>query len=174
MKNSIFDVVDNKVIIKPEALLIPPYKEIWENDKSKDKVESYNIIKIIWFFCASESPYYQNTSEEERLQIIINDVISDKKYKPSKELTEGIKKYKELYSTPESRLLDAVEVAIFKMDKFFREIQSDADNIKKVSDSIVAMPKLMQSLKDARRIAESSDSSATKVRGDKELGLYEG
>lgn len=173
MGNRIFDVVDNKVVLKPEALLIPPYKEIWENDKSKDKIEAYKIIKIIWFFCSPDSPYYQNTSEEERLQIIINDVINDKKYKPSKEILEGIEKYKSLYSTPELRLLDAVEIAIFKMDKFFRGIQSDEDNIKKVSDSIVAMPKLMQSLKDARRIAESSDASTTKVRGAKELGLYE-
>ena len=46
MKNSIFDVVDNKVIIKPEALLISPFKEIWEN---KDKTLANNQIKYIWF-----------------------------------------------------------------------------------------------------------------------------
>ena len=37
MTNKIFDVVDSKLIIKPEALCISPFEEIWKSDKTESK-----------------------------------------------------------------------------------------------------------------------------------------
>lgn len=173
MSNKIFDIVDGKLIIKPEALAIQPFSTIWESDKSKDKTEAYNKIKVIWFNTDLESPFYKNYPEETRLKVIALDVLKDKTYKPSKDVLDGISKYKELYTTPEMRLIEGAHIAVNRMEQYYRNVNFESDDIKKVNDSIIALPKLAQALKDARKIAESSEESGTKVRGNASLGMYE-
>ena len=39
----IIDLVDDKIVITPEALCISPFSEIWANDKSKCKFKIYYL-----------------------------------------------------------------------------------------------------------------------------------
>ena len=176
MKNSIFDVVDNKVIIKPEALLISPFEEIWNSDKSVGKKVATDKIKFIWFYSDFDSPYCKNYSEEIRAKHILIDVLKDKNYKVTKDMTEGCIKYKELYTSPEERLVDGAQVAIHKMDNYYRTVNFGdlgENDIKRVTDSIVSLPKLVQSIKDARKAAQAEENNNTKIRGGASIGMFE-
>lgn len=176
MSKRIFDVVDGKVIITPEALLISPFEEIWNSDKSTGKKVATEKIKFIWFYSDSGSPYNQNYSEEVRGKHIVIDVLKDKSYKITKDMTDGCNKYVELYTRAEERLVDGAEMAIYQMDKYYRTVdftKLGENDIKRVSDSIVALPKLVQAIKDARKAAQSDESSSNKVRGGASVGLFE-
>jgi hypothetical protein len=169
----IIDLVDDKIVIKPEALCISPFREIWESDKSKDKKSATDKIRYIWFYTDYDSPYKKNIPLDKRGPMIIRDTIKDKSFKVDQQLTDAIAKYDELYTTPEMRLIDGANTMVNRMDTFFRETEIDGENIKKATDSIIAMPKLVQALKDARRAAEAEKDSGTKVRGNAELGMFE-
>lgn len=169
----IIDLVDDKIVIKPEALCISPFSEIWNGDKSKDKKSATNKIKYIWFFTDYESPYKKNVPETIRGARIIKDIITDKEFKADKEVLEGVKQYSDLYTSPEMRLIDGANTMINRMDEFFRTTEIDGENIKKATDSIIAMPKLVQALKDARKAAEAEKESGTKIRGNADLGQFE-
>lgn len=169
----IIDLVDDKIIIKPEALCISPFSDIWASDKSKDKRLATQKIKYIWFFVDYDSPYKKNIPLDKRGPMIIRDIIKDKDFKADQDIVTAIAKYEELYTTPEMRLIDGANTMVNRMDSFFRTAEVDGENIKKASDTIIAMPKLVQALKDARKAAEAEKESGTKVRGNAELGLFE-
>lgn len=169
----IIELQDNKIIIKPEAISISPFSEIWNSDKSKDKKLATDKIKYIWFFTDYDSPYKKNIPLDKRGPMIIKDVIKDKAFKADKEVEDAIKKYDELYTNAEMRMIDGANIMVNKMDSFFREAEVNEENIKKITDSIIAMPKLVQALKDARKAAEAEKESGTKVRGNAELGQFE-
>jgi len=176
MTNKIFDVVDSKLIIKPEALCISPFEEIWKSDKTESKKIATEKIKFIWFYSDTESPYYKNYPEDIRAKHIATDILKDKSYKISKDIIDGCSKYRELYTTPEERLVDGAQVAVYRMEKYYREVDlseiSETD-IKRISDAVVALPKLVQAMKDARKAAQSEEGTGTKVRGQANLGIFE-
>ncbi len=176
MGNKIFDVVDNKLIIKPEALCISPFDEIWNSDKSQNKKVANEKIKFIWFYSDSDSPYRKNYSEEIRGKHIVNDVLKDKSYEITTDMINGCTKYIELYTRAEERLVDGAEVAIYQMDKYYRSVdftKLGENDIKRVSDSIVSLPKLVQAIKDARKAAQSEENNNTRIRGGASIGLFE-
>lgn len=174
MSNRILDIVDGKLIIKPEALSITPFDKIWEEDRSQAKKTATDKLKFIWFYCDWESPYYKNYPEDIRGKMIALDVLKEKDYKTPKDVLQAIDKYKELYTTPEMRLIEGAQIAIFKMENFYKNVNFDEDDIKKVSDAIIAMPKMVQALKDARKAAQVESDTGTKIRGNATLGLFEG
>lgn len=169
----IIDLVDDKIVIKPEALCISPFSDIWKNDKTKDKKAATNKIKYIWFYTDYDSPYKKNVPENVRGKRIIDEVIKDKEFKVDEDITKAIALYIDLYTSPEMRLIDGANTMINRMDEFFRMTEIDGENIKKATDSIIAMPKLVQALKDARKAAEAEKESGTRVRGNAEIGLFE-
>lgn len=169
MKNSIFDVVDNKVIIKPEALLISPFKEIWAN---KDKTLANNQIKYIWFFSDYSSVYHKHP-EEDRSRMILNDVIKDKTFKVTKELQEAVKKYRELNTTPALRLLESVYESVQRQDKFFKDVEYTEDNIEKIQRSIIRMPELQEAIKKAEENCKKEEIGSTKRRGTESTAMFE-
>lgn len=169
----IIDIVDNKVIIKPEALCIEPFSTIWESDKDPTKKNAIDKIRYIWFYCDYESPYFKNYPENLRGKSIVKDAIRDKSFKITKDVEDGVKKYTELHTTPEMRMIDGANLMIHRMETFFREAEIDGENIKKVTDSIIAIPKLVQALKDARKAARADGDSGTKIRGNADIGMYE-
>lgn len=169
----ILDIVDGKLIIAPEALTISPFDKIWEDDKTQAKKSAIEKLKFVWFYCDWESPYYKNYAEDTRAKMIALDVLKEKSYKIPSDVHQAISKYVELYTTPEMRLVDAAQIAVFKMEQFYKNVNFQEDDIKKVSDSIIAMPKLVQAIKDARRAAQTEKDSGVKVRGNAEVGQFE-
>tara|TARA_R110000868_G_scaffold380468_2_gene646488 strand:+ start:207 stop:725 length:519 start_codon:yes stop_codon:yes gene_type:complete len=164
---------NGKLEIIPELLGISPFSEIWSLDKTKTKEEAYKNCKYIWFFADYDSPYFQY-SEEDRHKYIITDVIKDAKYKPSKEVEKGIVKYTQLNTTPAMKLLESAYGAIFKMDDYFKNVDFAEDDIDKVTRSIIAMPKMIAAINEAKELCKKEQSSGIKVRGGASTGLYEG
>lgn len=168
----LFDLVDNKVQIKPESLLIIPFSEIWKGDKSKLKEKAYKDITFIWFYCDFDSPYF-NYEEDERFVLIKEQVLNDPSYKVTKLVQEGVEKYKELNLTPSMRMLDSAYTAIFKMDNYFKNIDFDEDDIDKVTRAITNMPKMIQAINEAKELCKKEQSTSERIRGNAQLNIFE-
>ncbi len=180
----IFDLVENRVEITPQALLISPFSEIWKRDKSKDKINAYKEISYIWFFVDFNSPYFQYPDKEKEL-LIKEQVIEDKTYKITELVTKGIEIYKQLNSTPSLEMLESSQRVIHKMKDYFdtvdfTETQTNKSGIEeptfdidRISKAITNMPKLMESINQAKDICKKEQSNADRVRGNKDVGAWE-
>lgn len=86
-------VINDKVVYpNPETLLISPFKEIWERDKSKDKALAIQELSYIEFMTSmlKSNPFkdYHENLKEKR---IIENVIKEKNWKPDKLVKKAIK-----------------------------------------------------------------------------------
>ena len=168
----LIDLIDGKIVISPEVLCILPFSEIWSKDKSKDKVQATNQIKYIWFYTDFNSPYYQHP-EHDRHILLLKDVIKDEKFKVDNDVKQAVEKYKQLHITPSMRLLDAANSAIYKMEKYFKNVNFENDDPDMVQKMIINMPKLVNSINDATKLCREQASSGVKVRGNVDVGLFE-
>jgi hypothetical protein len=170
--NGLFDLKDNQVVIKPESLLIYPFSELWKRDKSKTKESATKDIKYVWFYCDFDSPYF-NYEDDERALLIKEQVLEDTKYKTDELVNKSIERYKELHLTPSMRMLDAAYTAIFKMDKYFKDIDFDNDDIDKVQKAIIAMPKMIQSINESKELCKKEQAATERVKGNAEINMFE-
>jgi len=169
----ILDFIDNKVTISPEILSISPFKEIWVNDKSKEKELAIKQLKYIWFFSDYNSPYFK-FPEEDRKKLILEDVLKDKSFKVDKDLVASIDKYKSLTYSPAIEAVESAFSLISKLNKYFKEIDfTEVSDPKKITDMFANMPKIIASLNEARKHAESENSAKIKVRGNASTGIFE-
>jgi len=168
----IIDLKDSKIIIAPECLVIEPFKSIWEKDKSKDKTYAFNVIKYTWYFASFKSPFFQHGNVD-RSKLILDHIIKDDKFKLTKELEECIAIYEKIHTTPSMKLFKAVQESINKMEEFFKTVEYNEDNIKKITDTIIAMPKVQESIQAALNNCQKEQSSGDTVRGNNTLGMFE-
>lgn len=168
----IIDLIDSKIVISPEALCISPFSDIWLNDKTKDKTLATNQIKYIWFYSDFNSPYYVHP-ELDRHNMILSDIIKDKKFEITDIIKKGIDKYKELNNSPALQAVDAGYVLMDKIHTYFKDIDLSTVDAKKVMDMFINMPKAITALNEARRNVYSEQTSGVRVRGNADVGMFE-
>ncbi len=168
----IIDLVDSKIVVAPECLVIEPFKSIWEKDKSKDKTQAFNMIKYTWYYASFKSPFFQHGNTD-RHKLIVDHIIKDSSFKVSKELQEAIQTYEKIHTTPAMRLFKAVQESINKMEKFFEDAEYNEDSITKIQKAIIDMPKMQEAVQSALNNCQKEQASGDTVRGSASLGLFE-
>ena len=168
----IFDLIDNQIQIKPESLLIYPFSEIWKRDKSKDKSKAFKEISYIWFYSDFDSPFYEHT-EVQKHKAICEEILKDDSYKPDSFIKEGLIAYKKLSTTPSMRMLESVYELIYKMDEYFKTVDFEEDDIDKITKAIINMPKLIESINQAKELCKKEQQSGERLIGNKSKALFE-
>lgn len=168
----IIDLVDGKIIVAPECLVIEPFKSIWEKDKTKDKTHAFNVIKYTWYYASYKSPFFQH-SNSDRSKLILSHIIKDDKFKVNKELEECVKMYEKINTTPAMKLFRSVQESINKMEEFFMTAEYNEDSITKIQKAIIDMPKMQEAIQAALNNCSKEQSSGDKVRGEATLGMFE-
>lgn len=176
----IFTLQDLKVVIEPHALLIKPFSDIWKADKSKDKSTAYNKIQYIWFYTDYDSPYFQLPESEREIKIK-EQVLQDKDYKITEDIKEGIKAYNKMYTTPAMEMLETAVEVVNKMKNYFKSVDfTEKDNngklvydAKEIVDTVAKLPKLTESLNQAKELCKKEQSVADRVRGNASVGMFE-
>ena len=84
-----------KIVISEEALILKPFKKLWDRDKSNDKGKALMELSFIYFFCDPRSDYQYLVDEEERLVgvVQIHDIIDEVLY-PLWKKKNNLMKYK--------------------------------------------------------------------------------
>ena len=61
-------IVNYKLEVEDELLLLKPFKEVYKADKSKDKIKFFDFLTIVYYTYDPRSDYNYITNEEERLK----------------------------------------------------------------------------------------------------------
>lgn len=169
-----------KVTISEEALLLKPFKKIWQRDKSRNKETALQELGFIYFYCDPRSDYQYLTDEDSRLQAIKEGEGFTKNWKPDKELLEAMKFYSSFKPTS-ALLLEDTRYAVDKLRNMLREIDLSALDDKgkpiytlnTITSTIKQIPSLVKDLDEAERALASEIRSNSRMRGQGEKTIGE-
>jgi len=181
---SLFIVEDKVVIPHTETLLISPFKEIWDRDKSKTRefaTEDFCYMEFMASMKAS-NPYRQYP-EDKKHEIISEAVITRSKWVPDELIIEGILKiqmFQKEASTTYSYYM-AAKQAVDNMQEFFETVDLNERNgktgtpIYKPRDLTSALNdtgKVLANLKALEKKVEEELYESAKKRSDKEISPF--
>lgn len=178
----LFDIKDNKFILNPTNLYLPPFRQIWERDKSKGKEQAYKEIAYVTFLCnfSKENPYGAYI-ESERENKIKQDIIGDINWEPDELVKEAVDKYREMQSTANSRLLVSAKKAADKLAIYFDNFDPEARDkngralypISEVRAGLKDLSDIVRSLDKLQKQVQAEQLEAQEARGGSQIGAYE-
>lgn len=170
-----------KVTVSEEALLLEPFRKIWNRDKSKTKLQAMNELSYIYFMCDPRSDYQYIVNIEDRHNAIVESEGINKTWNPDKLVIEAMDFYRSFKSTS-ALLLEDTRVAIDKVRDFLKSVDlQSTDNsgkplytINSITSTIKMIPQLIKDLNEAEKVINSEmREQSGKVRGQKAKALFE-
>ena len=166
-----------RIVISEEALLLKPFKKIWDRDKTKNKEKAYMELGFIYFYCDPRSDYQYLTDEEERLKAIKEGEGIPDKWNPDNTVKEAMNFYNGFKPTS-ALLLEDTRNMVNGYRAKLREITKDMSNleikdIKDIGAIIKQIPALVKDLDEAERAVSKEIIESNKVRGSQEKSIYE-
>ena len=169
-----------KIVIEPEALLLKPFKLIWNRDRTQNKDKAMMELGFIYFFCDPRSDYQYLTDEEQRKKAIKEGEGLSDKWEPDKTVLAAIEFYNSFKPTS-ALLLEDTRYAVDKLRKLLRDIdltQTDDKGkpiytLNTVTATIKQVPSLVKDLDEAEKALARETASAGKMRGQGEKTMFE-
>lgn len=179
----LFKIEGTLVIPHPETLLIPPFKEIWDRDKNKDKWIALRELSYVEFMTSQlKSNPYKGYEESVRDIKIKEDIVKDKKWKPDKLVIEAMKKIEEFQtkgSASYTLLLDALK-AKDTLQEFLRNLDLSQTNRsgglilkpKDVTTALLDLDRVVTALSKLQKKVEQDLFEDIKTRGGKVISPF--
>jgi len=177
----IFDIEGDSIILNAQILGIPPFRCLWQRDRSKDKEDVYNEISYITFLCDNslDNPF-RGYSEIEK-EKILKEKFFTIDWKPDKLVLEAIEQFKNFQQTISSRLVMSARNAADKLADWFNNVDFDeiykSGKPKYTADSLLAnlekLNRVIKSLKSLERELITEQAESDTARGNTEIGEYE-
>jgi len=164
------------VVVDPEALLLKPFKAIW--DKFKDKEEAKQYLDFIYFYCDPRSDFMIIEDQEERLDEISKQILGEKKkFKITKEVQDAIDFY--IGFKPASvRLLESAKGLASKIQRKMDNLDLDSDleldNTMNALKILKELPQVTKSIAEAEKAVNTDmQQVGGKARGSAEKKILE-
>lgn len=165
----VFDIKENNVYITPDALSIKVFKEIYEADKSKDKLYANDVIAFIYHTCDPNSPY-SDILEDERDSKVITEVVTVKDFKISEDINKARQIYKSLILTPLDTLLASSKQAINDISTFLRETAEDPKDLQTKLEMMTKFSKFINEFQGLEKtVKKERESAKGRYRGDLQI-----
>ena len=180
----LFIIENRRVKPHPETLLIKPFCEIWERDKTEGKVFAIEDLTFVEFMTsAKKSNPYKGYHEKVKRQKIIDDVITRDDWEEDELITKAMDKCIEFQKEASAtyRFYLANKAAIQKTEDFFynfsyNEVNAKSGNPlykpKEVTSAVRDARGVMKELIEMEEKVEQELFEATKTRGDKQISPF--
>lgn len=176
----LFRLEGYRLIVEPEALLLKPFKQIWNRDRSQSKDKAMLELGFIYFFCDARSDYQFITDEASRIKAIKEGEGFSDKWEPDKFIKEAIDFYITFKSTSEL-LLEDTRFAVDKLRTMLRGIDlTEKDDkgkpiytLNSITGTIKMVPSLVKDLDEAERSLAKEAANSSKMRGQGEKTIME-
>lgn len=177
--------VEGKVVFPTdEILLVSPFKEIWERDKSKNKEYALEDFAYMEFMTSMlKSNPYKGYSSEIKHEVVSKDIITRENWQPDELIRKGMEyifKQQKDGSATYTLYLSALQ-AKEKLEKFFRQVDLDERNFKtgmpiykpkELSSAILDVDKITASLSVLEKKVEEELFDSVRRKGDKEISPF--
>ena len=177
----LFKYESYRVVISEEALILKPFKLIWNRDRSASKDKALQELGFIYFYCDPASDYQYLVDDEERMEAIKEGEGLPSDWKPDKLVKDAIAFYNTFKTTSALILEDTRKVAEnLRKALPTLDITEEDENGKpkyKVSDITKAIRELNVLVKELaeteRVIAKEMAETNGRVRGQRAKTIFE-
>jgi hypothetical protein len=182
----LFELNNSRAFPSVHALLIEPFKSIWEADDTKDKGNAIRLFSYVELMCSPKrsNPFF-GYSETVRPLKVKKEIYKDENYPDTTYMIAGVAAYKELLanSSPSFDLLNAGLTAKDALVNFLSDSEAKlamrtntGGMVFKPADLTNALTKIgsiTKELEAARDKVGEELKEAAKTRGQRTIGLYE-
>ena len=145
--------------LNPELKYPEEFAKLYNEDKSKKKVESSKIMNAIYLLLHKDSRYY-DLPEKERRTLIIKDYLKleDFRWEDYKEQQDAFLKYT---TSKARRLLRTWELKLEERDEFISSIRYDADTAKMLDDMMASTEKIWKQYMSLLQEVEKEEATGS-------------
>ena len=166
------DIVGGKVVIHPDMLLIPEFKEIYEADNK----HGTNVISYIVFNNKWDSVYVTSGDQTTRASRLKEKIFGNKDYKLSVEEALAEKAYQEFQYTTTLEMLTNMRLKLDSISKYYKTSLEEALDEKKIKDLLAGMTSVgsvIKSIGSLEDLVKAERVSMGKVKGDAKINPFE-
>jgi hypothetical protein len=164
---NIFEVVNNVVEFSPQALLLKPFKAIWDKDKTKDKAKALKELSLIYFMCDDRSDYMYIMDLDERMNQIKSDLGFANNWKKQAYIETAMEFYINRSVTVYTKMLESSRGIVHKISAFNDTVNlNERDKHGKYLNN---RKEILSSIKDVYNALESLDKIENLIVKQKEL-----
>lgn len=180
----LFEIVNNHVVPTYHALIIEPFKGIWESDLTPDKSYAMQIFQYIELLCSPKksNPYF-GIDEEARIPRVKKEIFGHPDSQIDTDILFAVMKYKELLeiASPSYPLLVSARKAGSKLQVYLDDFNMDertksgAMVIKprEVAGAIKDIPDALEKIEALHRNVNHELIEEGKTRNARPIGRYE-
>ena len=178
----LFELKDNVVTFSPQALLLDPFRVLWERDKSKGKAYSKAELAYIWYMEDVRSDFYDIVDEDERKKEVLKFLTElPSTYTPDEKGKEAFNLYKKMSEGVSVKILKDTMIMVNNLrsamiDMNFKERDKSGKPVYdygKALDLAGKIPTLLKSLKDIYREIEREANEEHLMRGGRLKAVFE-
>lgn len=158
---NLFELENNVVTFSPQALLISPFKEIWDKDKTSSKHEATLKLAFIYYMADERSDFIHILNTDDRIEEIKTFIDMPKNFTgKSKEIVRAVHYYEKLSETTSTKLLQSTRLVLQKISEFLDNINIDErderskkpiHDIGKITASVEKIPRLIKAINEIEK-----------------------
>lgn len=163
------------VTVEPEALMLAPFRAIWDRDKDKNKSNALQELAYIYFMGDPRSDYQYLVDEEVRSSEIIKGLGMPAAWKEDAVVKRAMAFY-ESFKPTSAGLLEDTRLFVNKYRKKLRDLDFDSlevKELKEIGGIIKQIPVLAKDLDEAERTLSKDIIAESKARGSQTKALGE-
>lgn len=169
-----------QVTVEPEAIMLAPFKAIWDRDNSNDKTMAKQELAYIYFLEDPRSDYQYIVDIEERSKEITSGLGMPKEWKPDKVIERAATFYRS-FKPISAGLLEDTRYVANKLRTSIKEMDFDERDDKgkpiytlnSISATLKQLATLAVDLDEAERKLNKDIVAETKARGNNTKALLE-
>lgn len=169
-----------KISIEPEALLLKPFKQLWNRDKTVNKEKALLELGYIYFMCDPRSDYQYITDNQLRSNAIKEGEGLPSNWKPDKQVQEAMEFFLS-FKSMSVLLLEDTKCAVDKLRALLRDIKLDETDdrgkpiytLNVITATIKQVPSLAKDLDAAEKAIASELIEFGKMRGQGQKSVFE-
>lgn len=176
----LFEYESYEVTVAPEAIMLAPFKALYDRDKRKDKSLAKQELAFIYFMGDPRSDYQYINDREVRETEVIKGLGMPEGWTPDEAVKRALAFY-ESFKPVSAGLLEDTRFAVDKLRKMLREINLDERDEKGkpvytlnvITQTIKQIPSLVKDLDEAERTLSRDIVAEAKARGSQNKSLFE-
>lgn len=180
----LFELKNGRIIPSVHALMIEPFKTIWETDPDPKKSNAEKVFRYVEL-CLSpkkSNPYF-NYEIDLRPSKVKKEVWGDEKKADTTFMIQACEKYRELLAVvPGYSMLEMAEESVVKVRDFFKTLDiaqrtstgAYAFKPKDYYDAVNNLPSIIRNLNNVRStVLTELTEVESRTRKEREVGMYE-
>lgn len=161
--------------ISEEAMVLKPFRKLWQRDRSKSKDKALQELGVCYFMEDPRSDYQYIIDRDSRLNAIIEGEGLPSNWKPDKDVEEAMKLYAS-FKTTSALLLEDTRTMVDNYREKLKSLDFENLEVKEIKDLgaiIKQVPAMIKDLDEAEKALTREIAQSDKVRGSVEKSMYE-